>query len=101
MHIQKVLTDLIDKLERWGHALFLLLPNIILAIMLVVFFWLLAKVIDRTLRKVLQRFSVGHEVIDLTAVIVFVVIFRSGAHRCNRRSYSRTMINDIAALRIN
>ncbi|WP_455385291.1 mechanosensitive ion channel family protein, partial [Acidihalobacter prosperus] len=78
MHIQKVLTDLIDKLERWGHALFLLLPNIILAIMLVVFFWLLAKVVDRTLRKVLKQFSVGHEIIDLTAVIVFVVITLTG-----------------------
>ena len=78
MHIQKVLTDLIDKLERWGHALFLLLPNIILAILLVVFFWLMAKVVDRTLRKVLKQFSVGHEIIDLTAVIVFVVITITG-----------------------
>jgi len=78
MHIQKVLTDLIDKLERWGHALFLLLPNIILAIMLVVFFWLVAKAVDRTLRKILKRFSVGHEIIDLTAVIVFVIITLTG-----------------------
>ncbi len=78
MHIQKVLTDLIDKLQRWGHALFLLLPNIILAILLIVFFWLMAKLIDRTLRKVLKQFSVGHEIIDLTAVIVFVVITLTG-----------------------
>ena len=78
MHIQKVFTDLIDKLDRWGHALFLLLPNIVLAILLIVFFWIMAKIIDRTLRKVLKKFSVGHEVIDLTAVIVFVVITITG-----------------------
>lgn len=78
MHVQKVLMDLLDKLERWGHSLFLLLPNIVLAILLIVFFWLLAKVVDRTLRKILRRFSVGHEIIDLTAVVVFVVITITG-----------------------
>ncbi len=78
MHIQKALTDLLHKLESWGHSLFLLLPNIVLALLVVVFFWLIAKVIDRTLRRILKQFSVGHEIIDLTAVVVFIVVTITG-----------------------
>ena len=78
MHLQKALTDLLHKLQSWGHSLFLLLPNIVVALLVVVFFWLLAKVIDRTLRRILKQFSVGHEVIDLTAVVVFIVVTITG-----------------------
>ncbi|MGH8427269.1 MAG: mechanosensitive ion channel family protein [Gammaproteobacteria bacterium] len=72
MPLQKALTDLLGKLENWGHGLLLLLPNIVIALLVVLLFWLLAKLLDRVLRKVLRRFSVGHEVIDLTAIAVFI-----------------------------
>ncbi|MGH8274318.1 MAG: mechanosensitive ion channel family protein, partial [Gammaproteobacteria bacterium] len=57
MNIQNAVADLIGKLEGWGHGLLLLLPNIVLAIVVVVLFWLFAKLIDRLLRKLLLRFS--------------------------------------------
>ncbi|MGH2506139.1 MAG: mechanosensitive ion channel family protein, partial [Ktedonobacteraceae bacterium] len=63
MNIGKVLNDLIEKLEGWGHSLFLLLPNIVLAVLLIMIFWLLARILDRVLRNVLMRFSVGDEII--------------------------------------
>lgn len=78
MHAGKVLHDLISKIEGWGHSLFLLLPNIVLAVLLVVIFWLIARTLDRTLRKVLARFSVGHEVIDLSAVVLFSIVMLAG-----------------------
>lgn len=78
MHLQKALTDLLNKLQGWGHSLLLLLPNIIVAFAVVLVFWFMAKLIDRTLRRVMQRFSVGHEIIDLTAVAVYVIVIVAG-----------------------
>lgn len=78
MHLQKALMDLLKKLQSWGHNLFLMLPNIMLAFLVVVIFWLLAKGVDRLLRRVLKGFSVGHEVIDLSAVLVFVIVMATG-----------------------
>ncbi len=78
MHLPTAVLHLIQKLEGWGHSLFLLLPNIVLAILAVLVFWLLAKLIDRGLRRLMKRFGVGHEVIDLTAVLVFIVVTALG-----------------------
>ncbi len=78
MQLQKALTDLLGKLERWGHALLLQLPNIILAFAVLLVFWMLAKVVDRALRRVMKQLAIGHEVIDLTAVAVYVVIIVAG-----------------------
>lgn len=78
MHLPTAFLHLIEKLEGWGHSLFLLLPNIVLAILLVLLFWFLARVLDRGLRRIMKRLSVGHEIIDLTAVLVFVIITALG-----------------------
>lgn len=78
MRLQKALTDLLGKLEGWGHTLLLLLPNIILAFGVLLLFWFIAKVADRGLRRLMHRFSVGHEIIDLTAVAVYIVIIATG-----------------------
>lgn len=78
MHIEKVLNDLIGKIEGWAHGLFLMLPNIVLAVLVIVIFWLIARTFDRTLRRLLKRFSVGHEVIDLSAVVVFSIVMLAG-----------------------
>lgn len=78
MHIEKVLNDLIGKIEGWAHGLFLMLPNIVLAVLVIVIFWLIARALDRTLRRLLKRFSVGHEVIDLSAVVVFSIVMLAG-----------------------
>lgn len=78
MNIQEAVADLIVKLEGWGHGLLLLLPNIVLAILVVVLFWLFAKAFDRLLRKLLLSFSIGEEVIDLTAIAVFLIVTMLG-----------------------
>ncbi|MGA7966107.1 MAG: mechanosensitive ion channel [Gammaproteobacteria bacterium] len=78
MHIEKVLNDLIGKIESWAHGLFLMLPNIVLAVLVIVIFWLIARALDRTLRRLLKRFSVGHEIIDLSAVVVFSIVMLAG-----------------------
>lgn len=78
MHLPTAFLHLMEKLEGWGHSLFLLLPNIVLAILMVLLFWLLARVLDRGLRRLMKRLSVGHEIIDLTAVLVFVIITALG-----------------------
>ncbi|MGH8271566.1 MAG: mechanosensitive ion channel family protein, partial [Gammaproteobacteria bacterium] len=78
MHLPDAALHLIEKIEGWGHNLFLQLPNIVLAIIAVLVFWLLARLLDRGLRKLMKRFAVGHEVIDLTAVFVFIIVIAIG-----------------------
>jgi len=78
VRLEKALTDLLDKLEGWGHGLLLMLPNIALAVAVLLVFWILARIVDRTLRRVMKRLSIGHEIIDLTAVGVYLVIILAG-----------------------
>ena len=46
---------LIDKLEGWGESIILKLPNFILAILVFVLFWVLAKYVSKFVRNVLMR----------------------------------------------
>ena len=46
-----------EKMRGWGHAFILLLPNLVVAIAILVLFALLARLLRRALRKVLRRFQ--------------------------------------------
>ncbi|HEA28584.1 MAG TPA: mechanosensitive ion channel family protein [Leeuwenhoekiella sp.] len=49
------LDKLITKLQGWGEAIILKLPNFIVAVLVFVLFWILAKYISKFVRRILMR----------------------------------------------
>eukprot|EP01013_Petalomonas_cantuscygni_P044608 TRINITY_DN9232_c0_g3_i1.p1 TRINITY_DN9232_c0_g3~~TRINITY_DN9232_c0_g3_i1.p1 ORF type:complete len:316 (+),score=-22.87 TRINITY_DN9232_c0_g3_i1:536-1483(+) len=60
------LYKLIDKLQGWGESLILKLPNFIVAVLVFVIFWFIAKYVSRFVRNILMR-SVGQDSIKVMA----------------------------------
>lgn len=57
---------LIDKLQRWGEAFILKLPNFIVALLVFILFWILAKYVSKFIRRILMR-SVTQQSIKVMA----------------------------------
>jgi len=55
MSAPQAITLIYDKLQAWAHAVILMLPNLIAAVIVVILFSFLAKLVGRLLRNVLRR----------------------------------------------
>jgi len=60
------LDKLIVKLQGWGEAIILRLPNFIVAVLVFILFWILAKYVSKFIRRILMR-SVTQQSIKVTA----------------------------------
>ena len=60
------LHKLIVKLEGWGEAIILKLPNFIVAVIVFILFWILAKYVSKFIRRILMR-SVTQQSIKVMA----------------------------------
>ncbi len=68
----------IEKLENWGGSLIGMLPNIIMALLLLSVFYLSAKIIRKTILSTLGKISNNLAVNRLIASIVFLGIILAG-----------------------
>ncbi len=73
INLGKAFIGLSGKLQRWIDHMVLLLPNILLAALFMIGFWLLAKGIRTLVRRVMRRFSSNGNIIGLTAGGLYVV----------------------------
>ncbi|RYD82205.1 MAG: mechanosensitive ion channel [Sphingobacteriales bacterium] len=69
---------ILDKLELWMHTLISMLPNLLLAVLVIVGFIFLAKFSTKLLRRVLRRFSSHSAVIDFITTIIRIGIIIVG-----------------------
>lgn len=60
------LDKLIDKLQGWGEAFILKLPNFIVAVLVFILFWILAKYVSKFIRRIMMR-SVTQQSIKVMA----------------------------------
>ncbi len=65
---------ILGKLELWMHTLISMLPNLLLALLVIAGFFFLAKFSSNLLRRVLRRFSSHSAVIDFIVTIIRVSI---------------------------
>ncbi len=77
---QESITHLIDKLKGWMDGLIVALPNIILAVIILVAAFFASSYIKRSVQKVMRRFSHNETIIGvmsniITAVFIMVTIF--------------------------
>jgi len=75
MDVGKAYNMVVDKLNEWLNTLIVMLPNLAVAILVIVGFYLLAKLLKKFSAKLLNRFS-NHMAINhlLANIISFVII---------------------------
>jgi small conductance mechanosensitive channel len=78
MGIEKAWDQLIAKVLGWAHDFILLLPNLAVAVVVVVGFWLLAKLIRGLLHRLLHRISHSEQVNRLLGQTVFLAFVTTG-----------------------
>jgi small conductance mechanosensitive channel len=78
MGIEKAWDQLIAKVLGWAHDFILLLPNLAVAVVVVVGFWLLAKLARDLLQRLLRRISHSEQVNRLLGQTVFLAFVVAG-----------------------
>lgn len=69
---------ILDKLENWLESLITMLPNFIVAILVVLLFYLIARIAVAVLYKTLFRFSNNVAINDLIATLSKIAIMTAG-----------------------
>jgi small conductance mechanosensitive channel len=78
MRSGEALQKVLDKLSNWLEQLIWLLPNLVVATLVVVVFWLLARLIQNLVVQLLRRVSSVEEMNRLVATFVSFAIFTAG-----------------------
>ena len=78
MNLSDMFGSLLDKLEGWLEALILLLPNLAVAILIVLVTVFVARLVRRGVRSVLNRTSSYAQVNNLLATIVYAIVLAVG-----------------------
>lgn len=76
--MQEIYNQLLEKLTTWGEQIVLLTPNLVVAIILLVVFWLLARLFRKGVRKVLRGASTTVQIDRLIATTVYLVMLITG-----------------------
>src|SRR3954464_16097870 len=78
MDIEKTWNLLVQKLLGWTRDFILLLPNLLVAVLVLVGFWLAAKLARSLLLRLLHRISHSEPVTRLLAQTAFVALLAAG-----------------------
>jgi len=76
--IENAYAKIIDKLEGWLDTMITMLPNFIVAMLVTVVFYFVAKMARRLLRKLLHRISENEAVNRIIGKVVFLSVFIAG-----------------------
>jgi small conductance mechanosensitive channel len=78
MEIEKIWNLLVQKLLGWVRDFILLLPNLAVAVLVLVGFWLAAKLVRSLILRLLHRVSHSEQVTRLLAQTVFLALLAAG-----------------------
>jgi len=78
MDWQKTLSNLVDKLVGWAESVVLQLPNLVLALLIVILFWIASRLLARGLRHVLEKTPAPRQIRTLTVRLAAIVLFTTG-----------------------
>lgn len=76
--MQQTWNLLVDKLAGWSRQLVLLLPNLAVAVLVVVASWLVARAARILFMRLLRRVSHSQQVTRLLAQVIFLAIMATG-----------------------
>lgn len=69
---------IVEKIEAWGRSAIALLPNFIVAVLVLILFWLLAKLVQKWSRKLMERFSSNVGLTTLLVSTLYIVVILTG-----------------------
>ena len=78
MELSAPFADMIDKLGEWVRSLVLLIPNFIAALLIVLLAFVVANLVRRAMRRVLDRVSAYGQVNSLFATLTYVAVVGVG-----------------------
>ncbi|MBC5774613.1 mechanosensitive ion channel family protein [Pontibacter sp. KCTC 32443] len=76
--IDKALELLLNKLEQWGRHLVLMLPNLFLALIILIITFFVARLIRNGLDRVIARFSHSPALNNLISTLLYLAILMVG-----------------------
>ncbi|WP_242921807.1 mechanosensitive ion channel family protein [Pontibacter liquoris] len=76
--INKSLGLLLDKLQNWGQHIFLMLPNIFVALLVLIATFVVARLVRNTMDRVFRRFSHSAALINLFTTLVYIAVLIVG-----------------------
>ena len=76
--VQKAAGQVVDKLNGWGLGAAKMLPNLVVAVFVLIFFWLVAMVVERVVRRMVYRLSPYGHVVKLAAGLSRLMVFAVG-----------------------
>jgi len=78
MNLRAALDALAQKLAGWLREVIVNLPNILIALLIVISFWFLGRLLRRVLERVLGRVSHNVTITRLLASVAFVLVMLTG-----------------------
>lgn len=78
MDIRNASSIILDKLEGWIQKLVAMLPNLALAVIIIVLFWLVARYIRKFTEKVFSKFSHHQTLKSLVTNIIYLIVLFIG-----------------------
>jgi len=78
MNVKNVYNSVVGKLQDWLNTLIQMLPNIAVAVVVLLLFYIIARIIKRFTSKVLNKFSDHVAVIRLVSQMMFLMVFLVG-----------------------
>ncbi len=78
MNFNKAYSAVVGKLEEWLHTLIVMLPNIAVAVLIFVAFYLIAKFLKKLVYKILGKFSSNYSVNKLLSQVTFIICWSLG-----------------------
>lgn len=78
MDLNKAYNLVVGKLNEWLDALIKMLPNFVVAILVVIVFYFIARIIKNAVHKLLNKVSSHHSINHLLSKTIFIVIICIG-----------------------
>ncbi|NNE56190.1 MAG: mechanosensitive ion channel, partial [Flavobacteriales bacterium] len=78
-NIGKAYNLVIDKIETWATTAVKMLPNFVIAVLVVIAFWIVAKLVKKLMRKGLGRVTDNQSLVRLMSTIIYVAIIAIGS----------------------
>jgi small conductance mechanosensitive channel len=78
MNLQDTFAKLWEKIGGWIEQLILMVPNALIAAMVLVFFWIVAGVVKTQSLRLLNRFGRSPEVNWLASIVLYVLVLLGG-----------------------
>lgn len=78
LSIQKAATQVVNKLNGWGLSAVKMLPNLVVALIVLIFFWLLSIVVGRVVQRMVRRLSPYGHIARLVAQMSRLIVIGGG-----------------------